>query len=186
MFDNGADTRARAIKMVVTSLAPIQELDARQDRLGADRTVSCAVRTSDKTPDHPAPATDLDNITGLFPMDDVFDAEQSIARLAGLSVVAYEQCRTAEATRLKMRVGALDQAVAAKRPRSAEHGRGVVLHDPEPWSEQVATAPVLDALVAAINRHVILPPMRLLSSRFWVAHPWAFHLFEHSPRLAIS
>jgi hypothetical protein len=127
-----------------------------------------------------------DNVISLFPAHDIYDTEQTIVRLAAMPVLSYEQCRIGEAARLGMRVSVLDRAVEAKRPRQADTDRAMVLDDPEPWAAPVTTAEVLDALVVAITRHVILSAETAVAVALWIAHTWVFNRFDHTPRLGIT
>jgi hypothetical protein len=87
-----------------------------------------------------------------------FDAE--IQRLAALNGQRYERQREAAAKRLGLGVGRLDKLVNAERKNSAEdskQGRPLSLSEPEPWSEPVNGAELLEALAASIRRYVVSP-----------------------------
>jgi putative DNA primase/helicase len=118
------------------------------------------------------------------------DDALAIARLAMLSPLEYERARVTEAAALRCRVAALDDAVerarAAAGGNDATHGRGVALNDPEPWSEPVSTAAILDLLADAVRRHVFLPPGVADVVGLWIAHTWTHERFDHSPRLGIT
>lgn len=113
--------------------------------------------------------------------------DETIARLAAMPALEYERCRVSEADQLKCRATELDKLVRAKRGEAeAATGRGVALHDPEPWPEPVTTAEILDALASAIRRHVILPANAVDAVALWIAHTWVADRFDHSPRLGIT
>ncbi len=120
------------------------------------------------------------------PHDKATDAAE-FARLAALSPADYDREREAAAKRLGLRVGTLDAEVAALRPKpEAATGRMVALPEVEPWAEPVTTAELLDGLVAAIRRHVIVSPAAAVCCALWIAHTWVYERFQHSPRLSIT
>ena len=116
----------------------------------------------------------------------VRDAE--LARLAALDPISYDKERATAAERLGCRVTTLDEMVRALRPKPAETpgGRGVVLPEVDPWPEPVPTGELLDALVAAIRRHVILSEAAAYVIALWIVHTWIYERFQHTPRLAIT
>jgi putative DNA primase/helicase len=110
-----------------------------------------------------------------------------MARLAALAPLDYDREREAAAKRLGVRVGTLDTEVAALRPREeAATGRGVSLPEAEPWPLPVAGAALLDALAAAIRRHVVLPPHVADVLAAWAIHTHVAERFQHTPRLGIT
>jgi putative DNA primase/helicase len=50
----------------------------------------------------------------------------------------------------------------------------------------VATDALLDSLVDAVRRHVVLSPAAADVVALWIAHTWAYPGFDHSPRLGIT
>ena len=82
-----------------------------------------------------------------------------LARLATLDPIAYDQQRGNAADMFGIRLSTLDDAVQALRPTpDVATGRGVSLPDVDPWPSPVSTSELLDAMVAAVARHVILRP----------------------------
>ena len=69
---------------------------------------------------------------------------------------------------------------------NAATGRGVALHDPDPWPEPVTTAALLGDLASAVKRHVFLPPSATDAVALWIAHTWVADRFDHTPRLGIT
>jgi putative DNA primase/helicase len=113
--------------------------------------------------------------------------EEFIHRLAKLPLLEYERVRETEAKARGSRVAILDKAVqAARGQHDAASGRGVALHDPDPWPEPVATDALLNHLVEAIRRHVVLSPAASDVVALWIAHTWAYQRFDYSPRLGIT
>ena len=110
-----------------------------------------------------------------------------IARLAKLAPLDYDRERQAAAERLGCRTSTLDEQVKAARPMpESAAGRGVDLPEVEPWPDQVVPAALLDALVSAIGRHVILPPSTATCVALWIAHSWVYDRFQHTPRLSVT
>jgi hypothetical protein len=126
----------------------------------------------------------------IFTMHDTPPPEtddEAIARLAALPSLDYERCRVAEADKLKCRAAVLDKIVQnARGEAEATTGRGVALHDPDLWPEEVTTAAVLDDLAAAVKRHVVLPASATDILPLWIAHTWVADRFDHTPRLGIT
>jgi putative DNA primase/helicase len=114
------------------------------------------------------------------------DPNVEIARLAALSAINYEQQRQASAKLLEMRVGVLDQLVAAARPPSSETtGQGTPLNIAEilPWPDPVQGEALVDDVVKAIRSHVILTEDQALAVTLWCLHTHAFESADISARL---
>ncbi len=111
----------------------------------------------------------------------------AVAGLAALSLAEYDRWRKPEAQRLGVRVTTLDEMVReARGGTETETGRGIGLHDPEPWPEPVVLPDLLDEISEAVSRHVVLPNHAADVIALWVAHTWVYEKFEHSPRLGIT
>jgi putative DNA primase/helicase len=116
------------------------------------------------------------------------DAE--ITRLAKLSLVEYDRQRKAAAENLGLRASILDRLVRAERERlnpndGSKQGHAIAFPDPEPWSDSVAGAELLDNLAAAIRRHVVLPDRARDACALWVVHTYLTDRFLISPRLGV-
>lgn len=110
-----------------------------------------------------------------------------VARLSLLDPLDYDRERVAAAERLGCRASTLDEQVKAARPMpDSAAGRGVDLPFVEPWPDRVVTGSLLDSLVAAIQRHVILPPSTATCAALWIAHTWVYTAFQHTPRLSVT
>lgn len=114
-----------------------------------------------------------------------------VARLAALSPLEYEAVRKAEADRLGVRVGVLDEEVKRARPPSAEgasklQGRTVAPPDVEPWGQPVNGAAVLDEAVGMLQRYAVLPDGAAEAMALWVAHTHGFDVFPVTPRKVLS
>src|SRR5262245_47605274 len=85
--------------------------------------------------------------------------EETLARLAAMPPLEYDQVREAEAVRLKVRIGTLDQEVAKARDQAGAEDSDAAdfLIDPEPWPEPVDGADLLDRITSMANAHLVLP-----------------------------
>jgi putative DNA primase/helicase len=107
-------------------------------------------------------------------------------RLAALPLFDYDRERVAAAERLGVRLGTLDDEVAALRPTpDAAAGRAVTMPAVIPWDELVPGDKLLTVLSEAVRRHLIPPKAAANSVALWVLHTWVFERFQHTPRLTI-
>jgi putative DNA primase/helicase len=111
--------------------------------------------------------------------------DEAVQRLAALPELEYEKVRTAEAKRLEVRARVLDRAVAAARGGD-DGGGDLGLHDPDPWSEPVEGAKLLDRLVAGIKTYVVLPDHAATAAALWTVHAHCFATWRHTPRLSVT
>ena len=114
-----------------------------------------------------------------------------IVRLATVSSLHYERERRAASKRLGVRSGILDGLVKAERKKSAGDGSGLQGHaiklpEPEPSENPVNGAALLDEIVSAIQRYVVLPMHAARACACWVLHTFLAEHFLVSPRLCIS
>jgi putative DNA primase/helicase len=125
-----------------------------------------------------------DDVTTADPAND--DAE--IARLAALTPLQYEREREAAAKRLGCRTTILDRLVAGTRGTSVAAGQGqpLDLHQPEPWPDPIDCASLVDALTAAIRRHVVLGAAEADAAGLWALAVHAFDAFSIFPRLFVT
>jgi Protein of unknown function (DUF3631) len=115
--------------------------------------------------------------------------EATVARLSKLPPHEYDQARKAEAERLDVRVGTLDEAVEKARPApeaEPSEGKGSALELPhfEPWHEPVGGAALFDEISTAIRAHVVLSPAQADAAALWCGHAHALDLSWFNPRLA--
>ena len=116
------------------------------------------------------------------------EPQATFARLAALSPIEYDRVRIAEAEKLGVRVGTLDEEVSRYRPQDDEAraaGRALSLASPEPWPDPIDGAALLEAIVETITRYVALSPAAAIAGALWCIHAHAFEAFYISPRLAI-
>lgn len=120
------------------------------------------------------------------------DTDKEIDRLAKLSPIDYERVRAGEGKRLGMRTTVLDAEVEKRRKAGAgndnpdRQGRAIDLPEPEPWPEPVDGAELLDDIVAAVRRFVILPGGGAEAIALWAVHAHAIYAAHFSPLLAFS
>jgi putative DNA primase/helicase len=117
----------------------------------------------------------------------------AFARLAAMSRVDYDRVRKDEAEKLGVRVGTLDDEVAARRPKAkqededeAGQGPATTFREIEPWLEPVYGAMLLDEIVGQISRYVMLPREAATTIALWIVHCHSFDLFPITPRLLIE
>ena len=109
-----------------------------------------------------------------------------------MSVLDYARARKDAAKRLGItRLSLLDTAVKGKRGVLGLNGgddtQGDELEfpEPEPWGEPIDGVALLDDIVAAINRYIILPERSAHAAALWVVHTYLLDHFDISPRLTI-
>ncbi len=121
--------------------------------------------------------------------DQSVDVSEVITKLAGLSPIEYEQQREIEADKLGFRVSVLDKEVgkfkAAKNGNDMA-GSAVLFEELEPWPDPVDTTEVLNELVVAIKKHVILLEHTPETNALWILHAHAHDAASISPILAIT
>ena len=119
-----------------------------------------------------------------------YDEEAEVARLAGLSDVQYDREREEAAQRLGIQLKTLDRIVREKRPQTEVadglQGKRVMLAETDPWPEPVDGEHLVEDLVTAIRRHVVLAEYQALGVALWVVHAHALDAAEHSARLHIA
>lgn len=142
---------------------------------------------ADGTTEPPAPQSDPDREGWTIAEPSAPEYKREIARLAALPPIEYDRERKAAAEGLGIRAATLDSAVEALRPApEAGVGRGVVLPEAKPWPDPVPGRELLDAITAAVRRHVILRPTAAEAVALWIAHTWVAERFQHTPRLGIT
>ena len=114
--------------------------------------------------------------------------EETVARLAGLSVLEYEVARQGESSRLGIRVGVLDRSVSQARsqPPSFNQAGTDFLRDTEPWPEPVDGAKLLDELTSAVRTYLVLSDGCAEVMALWVVAAHAHDCFDISALLAIT
>ncbi len=70
--------------------------------------------------------------------------------------------------------------------KADEGGHGLAFNDPEPWPDPVASAYLLDSLIGALHRHIVLSEHCAVVVALWAIHCHAFETWQHTPRLNIT
>jgi putative DNA primase/helicase len=121
-----------------------------------------------------------------LPADLAKDNEREIARLAGLSRLKYEEQRKITAKSLGISVTGLDAAVKEERRAASGQGKPLELPEPKPWETPVTGPELLNELIAALRRHVVMSDAETVATALWIIHCHAFTAFTVTPRLAIT
>ena len=125
---------------------------------------------------------------GVEATDDPAVINAILEELAKLDPVEYDRRREAEAKRLGIRVGTLDQEVTKHRP-NGEDGNGVSndlgLFEPNPWPDEIDGNDLLERVVGGLCRHVVMPDHAAEAIALWVVHAHAFEFWRHTPRLGV-
>jgi hypothetical protein len=153
--------------------------------LAAGHTGDELAALMEQAPDY-APAGQAKEARGEEPSA----ADAEIARLAKLTALQYEEARKCAAEQLDIRAAILDKLVTAERARpnpndGSKQGQAIAFPDPEPWPDPVEGAALLDALAAAIRKHVVLPDHARDVCALWVVHTYLTDCFLISPRLGV-
>jgi hypothetical protein len=119
------------------------------------------------------------------------EAAIEINDLSLLPAARYDQRRKDAAKRLGIRVGTLDEIVEKLRSGSGgdadvdKQGQQITFKPPEPWPDTVDGAALVDDMIAAHKRHVVMSDDYALAVALWEVHSHAIDAAEHSPRLQI-
>jgi putative DNA primase/helicase len=118
---------------------------------------------------------------------DVTDQDTLLAELASLSPIDYDRRRESAAKLLGIRVSTLDAEVAAKRSKLEEQHvtEQFAAATPEPWTDAVDGASLLDNLASFYTRFVVLPEGAADMLALWTLHTYAIDAFVITPRLAV-
>jgi putative DNA primase/helicase len=126
--------------------------------------------------------------------DPGMDRATEIERLAALESINYEVVRRAEAKRLGMRPGILDQEIAKARralglQRNGDdlrQGRAIRIPEILPWADAIEGDRVATGLASALKRYVVLSDAAADTIALWILHTWLVDKFTITPRLAIT
>jgi hypothetical protein len=116
------------------------------------------------------------------PATDKEARDHLLAGLAALDTIAYEQRRKDVADKLGIRVGVLDQEVAALRELNVGSNRGFDFLTPvEPWSEPVNGAELIGEIIAEVHDRVVVNKHQRLACALWIVFTHAHDVAQHSP-----
>jgi len=111
----------------------------------------------------------------------------TVARLAGLHPLEYEQAREAQAQRLGVRVAALDKEVGnARRAKQEEGGKAAMFPTVEPCPEPVDGADLLDDLVDTIHRFIVCERHTAITAALWIVFTWVIGRVQVAPLAVIT
>ena len=119
--------------------------------------------------------------------------EQVIARLAGLSKLAYFRIQKASAEALGVTAANLDKLVAEERKRQQVEGNGedaagqdLIFENVEPWPDPVDGAELLDEITATVRRFTVLSLEQARAVALWSAFTWFIEAAKVAPMLNIT
>jgi hypothetical protein len=121
--------------------------------------------------------------------EQIVDDDAEIARLARLRPLAFEREVKAAAKQLGCPVALLRKLVAAVRGEGNKgNGQGQPLELPEfePWPNPVDGDWLLEAVIAAIQRYVVIDHDAVRATALWVVATHCFAAFPVFPRLFIT
>jgi putative DNA primase/helicase len=115
------------------------------------------------------------------------DERVLVEALARKSDTEYDKVRAEVAETLGIRVGTLDDKVAAMREALAGSEKGGPAHwIVKPASEIVDGAVLLEELRKIIRRHIVLPAGADIAVPLWIMHAWTHDSCEISPILCLT
>jgi hypothetical protein len=120
---------------------------------------------------------------------EAIDDDAEVARLSKLKPLAFEREAPAAAKRLGCRVSLLRKLVALERGDNGGTGaQGRALEFPEiqAWPDPIDGADLLDAVVAAVKRYVIIDPVMARAVALWIVAVHGFAAFQIFPRLFVT
>ena len=115
-------------------------------------------------------------------------ASQGWAALNGLPADAFETALVQGAAQLEVVLREMEEASKSKGKSKKDEAQGQTLNleDPEPWSEEVDGAEVLDELRDTFNKYLVLPVGAAVVMALWTLNTYLTECFEHTPYLAIT
>jgi putative DNA primase/helicase len=126
-------------------------------------------------------------VEDVKPAPDETAIERRIAELNALSQIKYAVARNSAARELHIPVSLLDKLVKGKRPEEdVGQGRPISFPVIEPWPEPIDGAKMLDELVAALRRYVVLTNLQADAVALWIVLTHVHDAFDVSPRLVVK
>lgn len=113
--------------------------------------------------------------------------EKAVLRLSKLPPVEYEQVRTTEAKRLKVRISFLDQCIQKNQAHIKDNKNDDELTcGIEPWSEQVNGLEIANNINNKLKNHIVLSNDQSIVITLWVFGSYCFEAFSIFPKLLIT
>jgi hypothetical protein len=126
-------------------------------------------------------------------VDGIVSDAETIKRLSGLPSFEYDRTREAEAARLGVRVGTLDDAVEVERAKNAPHSgaangqaKPFDLPRTEHWPEPMNGEVLLNNTVAAIRSYIVLSDVQADTVALWSIYTHAFDAFDIAPKMILT
>jgi Protein of unknown function (DUF3631) len=168
-----------------------RELQRLWDRAAAEKAAQAEKLSEWERRQPPADIDATDPGPSAGPSDDeeIIDDDAEILRLVRLKPLDFEREAKAAAKRLGCGVAALRKLVAlARGDGTSNKGQGQPLELPEiePWPKPVAGDWLLEAVIAAIQRYVIIGQPEVRAVALWTVAAHCFALFPVFPRLFIT
>ncbi len=113
------------------------------------------------------------------------DIKATLAELAKLSPLEFDQVLKDQAAYLGVRPATLDKEVKKLR-RTTESEDCDFLHDADPWPDPVNGASLLDQIREAALEHIVLPEGGAEIVALWAVFSHCHDCFDISPVLAIT
>lgn len=115
------------------------------------------------------------------------DVLTTVARLALLPPLGYEQVREAEAEALKVRVSTLDKEVeAARKAKHGDNKQASMFAEVEAWPHPVELPALLDDIVALIKRFIVCDKETRITAALWCAFTWVIEHMQVAPIAMIT
>lgn len=81
----------------------------------------------------------------------------------------------------------VDSAIGSTKDGDASgNSKPALVPETQPWSEPVNGAAVLDAVLALVLRHVVVPQLAGAAFVLWILHTYAMDAWQNSPILAVT
>jgi putative DNA primase/helicase len=117
-------------------------------------------------------------------------SEIELTNLAAMEPLAYDQIRQETAKSHGVRVKTLDEQVEARRqkksPSKEPNSADAFLADPVPWPSEVNGAEILNAVMTAIQRFMILSPTEADTVALWGQFTHVHEAADNSPTLCVK
>lgn len=111
--------------------------------------------------------------------------DATIERLSKLRPAEYSRVKDAEAKRLGIKCGALDQEIRIKQ-KEKDAANGAPFEVIEPWASPVNGEALLNEVLATIHRHVICSPNTARAATLWIVHTYLLDAVYCSPMAVIT
>ena len=111
--------------------------------------------------------------------------DETIERLSKLRPAEYSRVKDAEAKRLGIKCGALDQEVRIKQ-KQKDAANDSPFKVVEPWASPVNGEQLLNEVLATIHKYVICSPHTARAAALWIAHSYLLDAIYCSPLAVIT